>query len=72
MKSSTRTAALITGAVVVLLAPVAAMRAWSGPDDPRISVGAAAPATLLPGDVRDPAGRVVANAVWSGLGAYDA
>lgn len=71
MKSSTRTAALITGAVVVLLAPVAALRAWSEPADPRISVGAAAPATLLPGDVRDAAGRMVANAVWTGLVAYD-
>ncbi|MEU5990488.1 ABC transporter substrate-binding protein [Spirillospora sp. NPDC047418] len=71
MKSSTRTAALITGAVVVLLAPVAALRAWSEPADPRISVGAAAPATLLPGDVRDPAGRMIANAVWTGLVAYD-
>lgn len=71
MKSSTRTAALVTGAVVVLLAPVAALRAWSEPDDPRISVGAPAPATLLPGDVRDTAGRMIANAVWTGLVSYD-
>ena len=71
MKSSTRTAALVTGAVVVLLAPVAALRAWSGDDDPRISVGAAAPATLLPGDVRDAPGRMIANAVWTGLVSYD-
>ncbi|TDD31123.1 ABC transporter substrate-binding protein [Actinomadura sp. KC06] len=71
MKSSTRTAALVTGAVVVLLAPIAALRAASGPDDPRISVGAAAPATLLPGDVRDTAGRMIANAVWTGLVSYD-
>ncbi|MFB4309281.1 ABC transporter substrate-binding protein [Actinomadura sp. GTD37] len=70
MKSSTRTAALVTGAVVVLLAPVAALRAWSGPADPRISVGAPAPASLLPGDVRDPAGRMIANAVWTGLVSY--
>lgn len=71
MKSSTRTAALVTGAVAVLLAPVAALRAWSEPADPRISVGAPAPATLLPGDVRDPAGRMIANAVWTGLVGYD-
>ncbi|MFI0483293.1 ABC transporter substrate-binding protein [Actinomadura sp. 9N215] len=71
MKSSTRTAALIAGAVAVLLAPFAALRAASGPDDPRITVGAAASATLLPGDVRDPAGRMIANAVWTGLVSYD-
>ncbi|MFA1550948.1 peptide ABC transporter substrate-binding protein [Actinomadura chokoriensis] len=71
MRSSTRTAALVTGAVVVLLAPVAALRAWSEPADPRISVGAPAPATLLPGDVREPAGRMIANAVWTGLVSYD-
>ncbi|MEV4672493.1 MULTISPECIES: peptide ABC transporter substrate-binding protein [Actinomadura] len=71
MKSSTRTAALVTGAVVVLLAPVAALRAWSEPADPRIAVGAAAPATLLPGDVRDTSGRMIANAVWTGLVSYD-
>ncbi|WP_165964431.1 ABC transporter substrate-binding protein [Actinomadura sp. KC216] len=71
MKSSTRTAALVTGAVVVLLAPLAALRAASGPDVPRISVGAAAPATLLPGDVRDATGLMIANAVWTGLVAYD-
>ncbi|MCP9965352.1 peptide ABC transporter substrate-binding protein [Actinomadura madurae] len=71
MKSSTRTAALITGAVAVLLAPVAAFAAWSEPHDPRISVGAPAPATLLPGDVRDTAGRMITNAVWRGLVSYD-
>lgn len=71
MKSSTRTAALVTGAVAVLLAPVAALKAWSEPADPRISVGAAAPGTLLPGDVRDTTGRMIANAVWTGLVAYD-
>ncbi|GAA4241667.1 ABC transporter substrate-binding protein [Actinomadura meridiana] len=71
MKSSTRTAALVTGAVVVLLAPIAALKAWSDPADPRISVGAAAPATLLPGDVRDDTGRMIANAVWTGLVSYD-
>ncbi|MGP4028280.1 peptide ABC transporter substrate-binding protein [Actinomadura sp. 3N407] len=70
MKSSTRTAALVTGAVAVLLAPVAALKAWSEPADPRISVGAAAPATLLPGDVRDATGRMIANAVWTGLVSY--
>ncbi|WP_165978392.1 peptide ABC transporter substrate-binding protein [Actinomadura darangshiensis] len=71
MKSSTRTASLVTGAVVVLLAPVAALKAWSEPADPRISVGAPAPATLLPGDVRDTPGRMIANAVWTGLVSYD-
>jgi oligopeptide transport system substrate-binding protein len=71
MKSSTRTAALVTGAVVVLLAPVAALRAWSEPADPRITVGAAAPAALLPGDVRDQTGRMIANAVWTGLVSHD-
>ncbi|WP_433462312.1 peptide ABC transporter substrate-binding protein [Spirillospora sp. CA-128828] len=71
MKSSTRTASLITGAVVVLLAPVAALKAWSAPADPRISVGAPAPATLLPGDVRDAPGRMIANALWTGLVSYD-
>ncbi len=35
-------------------------------------MGAPAPATLLPGDVRDPAGRMIANAVWTGLVSYDA
>ncbi|NDU73918.1 ABC transporter substrate-binding protein [Actinomadura sp. DSM 109109] len=71
MKSSARTAALVAGAVAVLVAPVAALKAWSGPGDPRISVGAPAPATLLPGDVRDASGRMIANAVWTGLVSYD-
>ncbi|WP_149263844.1 ABC transporter substrate-binding protein [Actinomadura sp. K4S16] len=71
MKSSARTAALVAGAVAVLVAPVAALKAWSEPADPRISVGAPAPATLLPGDVRDASGRMIANAVWTGLVAYD-
>ncbi|MFD0683401.1 peptide ABC transporter substrate-binding protein [Actinomadura fibrosa] len=71
MKSATRTAALVAGAVGVLLAPLAALRAWSDPADPRISVGAPAPATLLPGDVRDATGRMIANAVWTGLTAAD-
>jgi oligopeptide transport system substrate-binding protein len=71
LKSSTRTASLVAGAVVVLLAPVAALKAWSEPPDPRISVGAPAPATLLPGDVRDTTGRMIANAVWTGLVSYD-
>ncbi|WP_165975829.1 peptide ABC transporter substrate-binding protein, partial [Actinomadura rubrisoli] len=71
MKSAPRTAALVTGAVVVLLAPVVALKAWSDPADPRLSVGAPAPATLLPGDVRDATGRMIANAVWTGLVAYD-
>ncbi|HEU5156055.1 MAG TPA: ABC transporter substrate-binding protein [Streptosporangiaceae bacterium] len=71
MKPAARTAALLTGAVVVLAAPVVAMRAWSKPADPRIVVGAAAPATLLPGDVRDPTGRMIAGAVWTGLTDYD-
>lgn len=71
MKSSARTAALVAGAVAVLVAPVAALKAWSEPADPRISVGAPAPATLLPGDVRDASGRMIANAVWTGLVSYD-
>ncbi|WP_157431524.1 peptide ABC transporter substrate-binding protein [Actinomadura hibisca] len=71
MKSATRTAALITGAVVALVAPVAALRAWSEPADPRLSVGAARAATLLPGDLRDATGRMVAGAVWTRLVDYD-
>ena len=71
MKPAARTAALLTGAVVVLAAPVVAMRSWSDPADPRIVIGAAAPATLIPGDVRDPTGRMVAGAVWTGLTAYE-
>lgn len=71
MKSSTRTAALVTGAAVVLLAPVAAFQAWRGDADPRISVGAPAAATLMPGDLRDRTGRMIANAVWTGLVRYD-
>ncbi|WP_084265114.1 peptide ABC transporter substrate-binding protein [Actinomadura macra] len=71
MKSAPRTAALVTGAVVVLVAPVLALKARSDPADPRISVGAPAPATLLPGDVRDMTGRMIANAVWTGLVSYD-
>ncbi|GAA2611395.1 ABC transporter substrate-binding protein [Actinomadura fulvescens] len=71
MKSSTRTAALLTGAVVMLVSPVVAMRALSDPADPRISVGAAPAATLVPGDVRDGTGRMIAAAVWTGLVAYD-
>jgi oligopeptide transport system substrate-binding protein len=71
MKPAARTAALLTGAVVVLAAPVVAMRVWSTPADPRIVVGAAAPATLIPGDVRDPTGRMIAGAVWTGLTAYE-
>ncbi|GLZ15735.1 peptide ABC transporter substrate-binding protein [Actinomadura sp. NBRC 104425] len=71
MRSLTRTAALVAGAMAMLVAPVAAMRVWHDPADPRISVGAAPPATLLPGDVRDPAGRMIAGAVWTGLTAHD-
>ncbi|MEU5878901.1 ABC transporter substrate-binding protein [Spirillospora sp. NPDC047279] len=71
MKSSTRTAALLAGAVVMLVSPVVAMRALSDPADPRVSVGAAPPATLVPGDVRDATGRMIAGAVWIGLVAYD-
>lgn len=71
MRSVTRTAALVIGAVALPAALAVAVRARSGPDDPRISVGAAPPATLLPGDVRDPAGRMIAGAVWTGLTAYD-
>jgi oligopeptide transport system substrate-binding protein len=71
VRSLARTAALVAGAVAMLVAPVAAMRVWSDPADPRISVGAAPPATLVPGDVRDPAGRMIAAAVWTGLTAHD-
>ncbi|GAA1551782.1 ABC transporter substrate-binding protein [Actinomadura kijaniata] len=71
MKSVARTAALVAGAVVVLVSPVVAFRAWSGPADPRPSVGAAPAATLLPGDVRDATGRMVAGAVWTGLVEHD-
>ncbi|MBC6462521.1 ABC transporter substrate-binding protein [Actinomadura sp. HBU206391] len=71
MKTTTRTVALVTGAVVMLVGPVVAVRAWSGQQDRRISVGAQAPATLIPGDVRDPTGRMIAGAVWTGLVSYD-
>ncbi|MFC9975095.1 ABC transporter substrate-binding protein [Spirillospora sp. NPDC127200] len=71
MKSATRTAALVTGALAVLVAPVAALRAWSEPADPRLSVGAARAATLLPGDLRDAAGRMIAGAVWTRLVDHD-
>ncbi|WP_433337309.1 peptide ABC transporter substrate-binding protein [Spirillospora sp. CA-294931] len=71
MKSATRTAALVTGGVVMLVAPVVAMRAWSDPADPRISVGAPAPASLVPGAVRDASGRMIAGAVWTGLVTHD-
>lgn len=71
MKAATRTVALIGGAVVVLAAPLAFAWARSEPPDPRLSIGAAAPATLIPGDVHDPAGRMIAGAVWTGLVAYD-
>ncbi|XVQ08398.1 peptide ABC transporter substrate-binding protein [Spirillospora sp. CA-255316] len=71
MNSVTRTAALVAGAVAMLVAPPAAMKALREPDDPRLSVGAAPAATLVPGDVRDATGRMIAGAVWSGLVAYD-
>jgi oligopeptide transport system substrate-binding protein len=71
VKNTTRTAALITAAVVVLVAPVAAVQAWTRPRDPRVSVGAPPPATLIPGDVRDATGRMIAGAVWTGLVTYD-
>ncbi|MFC6881987.1 peptide ABC transporter substrate-binding protein [Actinomadura yumaensis] len=71
MKSAQRTAALLAGAVAVVAAPVVAMKALSDPADPRVLVGAAPPATLLPGDVRDASGRMLAGAVWTGLVAYD-
>jgi oligopeptide transport system substrate-binding protein len=71
VKTTTRTVALITGAVAMLVAPVVAVKAWTGPEDPRISVGAAAPATLIPGDVRDATGRMIADAVWTGLVSND-
>jgi oligopeptide transport system substrate-binding protein len=71
LNSLTRTAALVIGAVAMLVAPLAGMKLLSGPDDPRVSVGAAPAATLVPGDVRDATGRMVAGAVWTGLTAYD-
>ncbi|WP_131741131.1 peptide ABC transporter substrate-binding protein [Actinomadura roseirufa] len=71
LKSAPRTAALVIGAAVALVAPVLALKAWSDPADPRISVGAAPPATLLPGDVRDATGRMIAGAVWTGLVSTD-
>ncbi|GAA2083960.1 peptide ABC transporter substrate-binding protein [Actinomadura alba] len=71
MKTTTRTVALVTGAVAMLVGPVVAVRALSGSDDERISVGAAAPASLVPGDVRDATGRMIAGAVWTGLVSYD-
>jgi oligopeptide transport system substrate-binding protein len=71
LKSATRTAALLTGAVVMLASPVVAWKAMQDPADPRISVGAVPAATLIPGDVRDMTGRMIAGAVWTGLVAYD-
>ncbi|MEW2353892.1 ABC transporter substrate-binding protein [Spirillospora sp. NPDC029432] len=71
MNSVTRTAALVAGAVVMLVAPVAAMKAMRDPGDPRLTVGAAPAATLVPGDVRDATGRMIAGAVWTGLVTYD-
>jgi len=71
LNSVTRTAALVVGAVGMLVAPLGVMKVLNGPDDPRLSVGAAPPATLIPGDVRDATGRMVAGAVWTGLTAYD-
>ncbi|MFF5262683.1 ABC transporter substrate-binding protein [Actinomadura viridis] len=71
MNSITRTAALVIGAVAMLVAPPVAMKVLSGSGDPRLSVGAAPPATLVPGDVRDATGRMIAGAVWTGLVSYD-
>ena len=71
MNSVTRTAALVAGAVAMLVAPLAAMKVLSEPDDPRLSVGAAPAATLVPGDIRDATGRMIAGAVWTGLVTYD-
>ncbi|MFG2000730.1 ABC transporter substrate-binding protein [Spirillospora sp. NPDC048911] len=71
MKSTTRTAALLAGGVVMLVSPVVAMKALDDPADPRVSVGAAPAASLMPGDVRDGTGRMIAGAVWTGLVAYD-
>ncbi|MFC5749917.1 peptide ABC transporter substrate-binding protein [Actinomadura rugatobispora] len=71
MNSVARTAALVAGAVAMLVAPLAAMKALRDPDDPRLSVGAAPAATLVPGDVRDATGRMIAGAVWTGLMSYD-
>ncbi|WP_329521287.1 peptide ABC transporter substrate-binding protein [Spirillospora sp. NBC_01491] len=72
MKSAPRTAALLTGAMLVLVGPIAGFTLLRDPADPRISVGAAPAATLVPGDVRDRTGRMIAGAVWTGLVAYDA
>ncbi|GAA2459457.1 ABC transporter substrate-binding protein [Actinomadura vinacea] len=55
----------------MLVAPLAVMTALREPDDPRLSVGAAPPATLVPGDIRDATGRMIAGAVWTGLVTYD-
>jgi oligopeptide transport system substrate-binding protein len=71
LNSVARTVALIVGAVVMLVAPLGVMQVLRGPDDPRISVGAAPAATLVPGDVRDATGRMLAGAVWTGLSSYD-
>jgi len=71
MKSTTRTAALLTGAVVMLATPAVAWKVMQDPADPRISVGAVPAATLIPGDVRDMTGRMIASAVWTGLVSYD-
>jgi oligopeptide transport system substrate-binding protein len=66
-----RTVALIAGAVVVLTVPLVVAKAMRRPADPRVSVGAAPPATLLPGDIHDATGRMIANAVWTPLVSAD-
>jgi ABC-type oligopeptide transport system substrate-binding subunit len=71
LNSVARTAALVAGAVAMLVAPLAAMKALQDPGDPRLTVGAAPAATLVPGGVRDATGRMIAGAVWTGLVSYD-
>lgn len=64
-------ASLATGLLAVLLA----VTGCSGSADPRpgvLSAGLREPATLLPADVADQAGRLVTGALWTPLADYDA
>ncbi|RSM48312.1 ABC transporter substrate-binding protein [Amycolatopsis balhimycina DSM 5908] len=62
--------------LLVLLAVLAlAVTGCSGPDPARpgvLSVGIREPATLLPADLADQAGRLVTGALWTPLADYDA
>jgi oligopeptide transport system substrate-binding protein len=62
--------------LLALLAVLAlAVTGCSGPDPARpgvLSVGIREPATLLPADLADPAGRLVTGALWTPLADYDA